>query len=142
MYILFKLVLKLWQQIFFSKTQYSRKCLSLSFFLSENDSFHAHDGSTKHWSSGTLENAQDLPSITNNSTTEQNTGSFCIRELSGIKSKSTDAIIEQNSQCTVRAWGSCKNGNICFLELWILGCMNIFPCYQPSSLLVAKKLLS
>lgn len=59
--------------------------------------FHAHDGNTKQWGSGTAENAQGLLGITNNSTTEKNTGSFCIRELSGIISKSTDAIIVQNS---------------------------------------------
>lgn len=58
--------------------------------------FHAHDGNTEHWSPSTAENAQDLPGITNNSTTEENTGSFCIREHSGIISKSTDAIIVQN----------------------------------------------
>lgn len=73
--------------------------------------FHACDGNIKHWSSGTAENAQDLAGITNNSTTEKNTGSFCIRKLSGIMSKITDEKIVKNSQSTVGISKPCVNGN-------------------------------
>lgn len=103
--------------------------------------FYVHDGNSKHWSPGTIENAQNLPGITNNSTRAKNTRFLCIRKPSGIISKSIDEMIVQNFQCTVDVSGPCKNGNICFLESWTLGCINIFPGYLPNSLLVAKKLL-
>ena len=48
--------------------------------------FHAHYGNTKHSNSRTAENAQDLPGITNNSTKEKNTASFCIENLNCILS--------------------------------------------------------
>ena len=44
---------------------------SLAIFLLKMIVFYAQDGNTEHWSSGTAENAQDLPGITNNSTREE-----------------------------------------------------------------------
>jgi len=44
---------------------------SLAIFLLKMIVFYAQDGNTEHWSSGTAENAQDLPGITNNGTREK-----------------------------------------------------------------------